>query len=81
MTLPRRTRLVPLTLRFALCLVPSMTALVLCPGNRLDAQEITGTIVGTVTDSLGAIVPRATVTITNTDRNSVVRTLVAGNAG
>jgi hypothetical protein len=39
------------------------------------AQEITGTIVGTVKDPGGAVVPKATVTVTNTDKNVVVRTV------
>lgn len=37
------------------------------------AQEITGTIVGSVLDATGAGVPKALVRITNTDRNAVVR--------
>ncbi len=45
------------------------------------AQEVTGTILGSVTDSTGASVPNATVTITNTDRNSVERTLSTTAAG
>src|SRR5713101_10128785 len=36
------------------------------------AQEVTGTIVGTVQDTQGKVVPKATVTLTNTDKNIVV---------
>jgi hypothetical protein len=45
------------------------------------AQEITGSIVGTVQDSSGAGVPGAAVTVTNTDRNAVVRTTVTSGDG
>ncbi|MDQ3805227.1 MAG: TonB-dependent receptor [Acidobacteriota bacterium] len=45
------------------------------------AQEITGTIVGTVTDAAGAVVPGATVTITDKEKGVVVRTLTAGEDG
>lgn len=38
-------------------------------------QEVTGSIVGTVTDSKGGVVPGATIIITNLDQNVVVRTL------
>jgi hypothetical protein len=44
-------------------------------------QETTGTILGTVTDASGAIVPGATVTITNTDKNAVIRKLTSGKDG
>jgi outer membrane receptor protein involved in Fe transport len=47
----------------------------------LAAQEITGTILGTISDSTGALVPGAKVTITNVDRNAVLRTVKTGNAG
>jgi hypothetical protein len=47
----------------------------------LDAQEVTGTILGTVTDTTGAIVPHAKITVTNTDRNAVMRTVNADNNG
>lgn len=45
------------------------------------AQNITGTISGTVRDSSGAVVPRATVTIRNVDRNQTARNLTADAHG
>ena len=45
----------------------------------LVAQVITGTILGTVTDSSGALIPRATVTITNEGTNAVVTTHTGGS--
>ncbi len=45
------------------------------------AQEITGSIVGTVSDSKGGVVPNARVTITNTDQQVVVRTLTTDDRG
>src|ERR1051325_6195802 len=45
------------------------------------AQEITGSIVGTVKDSNGAAVKGATVTITNSDTKLVVRTLTTNDDG
>jgi hypothetical protein len=46
----------------------------------LAAQAVTGTILGTVTDDSGAILPGATVTITHTD-TGLVRTVVSDGAG
>jgi hypothetical protein len=45
------------------------------------AQNITGNISGTVTDSTGAVVPGATVIVTNTDTNVVARTVSTGDSG
>ncbi|HZM87605.1 MAG TPA: carboxypeptidase regulatory-like domain-containing protein, partial [Blastocatellia bacterium] len=45
------------------------------------AQDITGSIVGIVKDPNGAVVAGATVTIRNTDRNIVVRTINANEEG
>jgi len=45
------------------------------------AQEITGSIAGTVKDSNGASVKGATVTITNRDRKEVVRTVTTNDDG
>jgi hypothetical protein len=57
-------------------------ALVCCAGLSVaSAQEITGTINGTVKDASGAAVADATVTITDEDKNIVVRTLKTGDEG
>ena len=45
------------------------------------AQEITGSIVGTVKDSNGAAVKGATVTITDTQKKDVVRTVTTDDDG
>jgi hypothetical protein len=45
------------------------------------AQEITGSIVGTVTDAKGGVVAGASITITNTDRQVVVRRLKTDDHG
>src|SRR5262249_51649354 len=46
-----------------------------------NAQEVTGQIRGTVTDATGAVVPNAVVTVTNLDRNQVIRSLHTNAAG
>jgi hypothetical protein len=50
-------------------------------GSLLLAQDITGTIEGTVLDPTGAAVPKAQVSVINTDRNQVVRSVVTDNSG
>jgi hypothetical protein len=45
------------------------------------AQEITGSINGTVRDSAGAVVPGATVTITDAGKNVVVRNITTNEDG
>ena len=45
------------------------------------SQEITGTIVGTTRDASGAVVPNATVTLTNTDTSVVLRVVKTGPNG
>lgn len=62
--------------RIALLLV-----LAVAVASTLHAQEVTGTILGLVTDSTGAVVPNAKVTITNTDRRAVIRTVKSSRTG
>ena len=60
---------------FAFALTLSFSGLVV-------AQEVSGSIVGTVKDAGGAVVPGATVTITDPSRdNQVVRTLTTNDEG
>ena len=64
-------------MRVALCTAFVATALI-----AAGAQDATsGSISGTITDSSGAAIKGATVTVTNTDRNHVERTVVTNGAG
>ena len=45
------------------------------------AQEVSGSISGTVSDASGASIQGATVTILNTDRNQAIRTLTTNGGG
>ena len=47
----------------------------------VSAQEVTGSISGTVRDSSGAVVPGATVTITDASKNVVVRNITTNDEG
>ena len=59
-----------------------LLALVLLFGKPLvNGQVLTGEIDGSVRDTAGAVVPNATVTITNTDVNLIQRTLKADAQG
>ncbi len=54
----------------------------LCLSGVISAQEITGSIVGTVRDSAGAVVPGATVTIRDSSKgNIIVRSLTTNDGG
>src|SRR6185437_4686582 len=54
----------------------------LLAGPTASAQSATtGSISGTVTDSTASVIKGATVTLTNTNRNEVVRTLTTNSAG
>src|SRR5215471_1521569 len=52
-----------------------------CFATGLIAQDISGTIGGTILDATGSTVPKAKVTIKDTDRNQVVRTIVTDDTG
>lgn len=58
-----------------------MILFLLCTLLPVAAQETTGTILGTVTDSSGAVVPGATISIANTDKNAVLRKVTSGKDG
>src|ERR1700674_5886190 len=55
--------------------------LAMCLAGSLAAQDISGAIGGAVLDPSGAGVPNAKVTITNPDRNQVVRTVTTDVTG
>jgi len=56
-------------------------ALLLLLGSYDIAQEITATILGTVTDSSGAVVSGATIIVLNTDQAIVLRRLTTSSGG
>src|SRR5215467_12306514 len=47
----------------------------------IHAQDISGAISGTLLDPTGGVVPNAKVTVTNTDRNQVLRTFTTDSTG
>ncbi len=47
----------------------------------MGAQQITGTISGLILDATGSGIPNAAVTVTNTDRNAVIRTATTDSSG
>src|SRR5262245_12721476 len=56
-----------------------LTAAILFPAS-LAAQAVTGTILGTVTDDTGAMLPGATITLTHNETGRA-RVVVADNSG
>src|SRR6267378_6901682 len=66
--------------RFLRILLPAFT-LMFGAAVMTPAQEITGSIVGTVRDTSGAVVKGATVTITNSDTKLVARTVTTNDDG
>jgi outer membrane receptor protein involved in Fe transport len=61
--------------------LPLLAAVALLASSAALAQVTTGTIVGTVTDATGAVVTNAAVTVTNIDRNAVIRALKSNGVG
>lgn len=59
----------------------AVLVLLLCVCSAGWAQTNTGSIAGTVTDKSGAVVANATVTVTDTDKNIVVRTVKTNSSG
>ena len=55
--------------------------LMFCIPLSVSGQEITGSILGTVKDPTGAVVSGATITIFNTDRNVLIRTVTSDATG
>ena len=76
--LKRSTAMLARALRFVSVLG---VLLLLGAAARMEGQVLTGEIDGTVRDSSGAVVPSATVTVTNTDQNLVERTVTTDGQG
>jgi hypothetical protein len=68
------------TFRSVLLTFLAVAALVLTPATTSFAQGITGSITGTVSDSSGAVIPGATVTITQIETNAA-HTVTTSGAG
>ncbi len=60
---------------------PILTLLLLCIPSILSAQELQGTINGTATDPTGAVIPNATVTISQNGVNGAARTIRTNASG
>src|ERR1035437_134081 len=56
-----------------------LVVLLLVAGRMFGQAGATGTILGTVTDSTGAIVPNVSVTVTNTGTNSAAKTVTSSS--
>jgi hypothetical protein len=55
--------------------------LVACLAATMTAQEVTGTIGGTILDPSGAAVPNAKIALTNLERNQVIRNVTTDASG
>ncbi|MHB2006684.1 MAG: carboxypeptidase-like regulatory domain-containing protein [Acidobacteriaceae bacterium] len=66
--------------RYRLLIVVSI-ALLLCIPSMIKAQELQGTINGTAMDASGAVIPNATVTISQNGVNGAVRSVQTNAAG
>ena len=58
-----------------------MISVGIAPALAAFGQNLTGQISGVVKDTSGAVIPNATVVVTNTNQNLVVRTLKTGTRG
>src|SRR6266404_1650377 len=58
-----------------------LLAMMVLFASAMAAQDITATIVGTVKDQSGAVVPKARVVVTNTDTGLVARTIATNDSG
>jgi hypothetical protein len=58
-----------------------LAALLAICATNISAQNVTGTILGTVSDSKGGVVPNVAVTITNADEKVIVRTVSTDDHG
>src|SRR2546423_6460842 len=58
-----------------------LLAMMVLFASAMVAQDITATIVGTVKDQSGAVVPKARVVLTNTDTGVVARTIATNDSG
>jgi hypothetical protein len=65
-----------MTKTICLCLLLTLACL-----PALWAQDVSGSIAGTVMDPSNAAIPNAKITVTNTDRDQVIRTLNSGPEG
>src|SRR5258708_36368138 len=70
-----------LGLRIPVLAVLAWAVLVILLSVMANAQETTGSISGTISDSSGANVKGAVVTVTNADRGQDVRKLTTNSAG
>ncbi len=52
----------------------------LVAGHSLFAQAIYGSLTGTITDTTGAVIPNATVTVTDVNKGTI-RTVTSNGAG
>jgi protocatechuate 3,4-dioxygenase beta subunit len=67
-------------LKKAICWLAGAFCFLLLPHGTLHAQQTSGSIVGTVTDNAGAVVPNATVTLVNVDTGDT-RTATTSGSG
>src|SRR5262245_48959977 len=71
-------------MRFAMLRISPLSALCACVlalSTNLSAQTATAELVGAVTDSSGAGIPKAKVTITNVSTNLVIREIESDSSG